>query len=400
MSYFISFIIISSFELIYLFLKVFLKDLESIKLVALKSIFDSLCEHGINIFEEKSKENDIKDDKKSENEGTNEVETERSAFIENDEDFITSLKNFFETQLDSESDEIKYIAAKGIAKLLILCKMYSSQLLSKLIIIWYNPQEKQILLQFIGDFLRVYAFAESQGVIVGQSALEEAFFITLETVFNDSIKHINTDNLIKFFLNLIVEESHAKLIIQLANKIIGCDSSQRKLAEEFFLPALSQLNFIGMESKEMKTFEEVMKQIEEKFENSKIAAKKIALIKDKIANRNQQLLADMAFADDFAPIDDVDDEVEQKQELNSVKDKCVNKRQNSSLIIDSNEVKKQKTQISSESSIPVDDNSITKTIDSEAINVNNESDPTLSQISPQVKNDISDKSEDIFMEID
>jgi hypothetical protein len=400
MSYFISFIIISSFELIYLFLKVFLKDLESIKLVALKSIFDSLCEHGINIFEEKSKENDIKDDKKSENEGTNEVETERSAFIENDEDFITSLKNFFETQLDSESDEIKYIAAKGIAKLLILCKMYSSQLLSKLIIIWYNPQEKQILLQFIGDFLRVYAFAESQGVIVGQSALEEAFFITLETVFNDSIKHINTDNLIKFFLNLIVEESHAKLIIQLANKIIGCDSSQRKLAEEFFLPALSQLNFIGIESKEMKTFEEVMKQIEEKFENSKIAAKKIALIKDKIANRNQQLLADMAFADDFAPIDDVDDEVEQKQELNSVKDKCVNKRQNSSLIIDSNEVKKQKTQISSESEISVGDNSITKTIDSEAINVNNESDPTLSQINPQVKNDISDKSEDIFMEID
>ncbi len=381
-------------------MKVFLKDLESIKLVALKSIFDSLCEHGINIFEEKSKENDIRDDKKSGNESTNEAETERSAFIENDEDFITSLKNFFETQLDSESNEIKYIAAKGIAKLLILCKMYSSQLLSKLIIIWYNPQEKQILLQFIGDFLRVYAFAESQGVIVGQSALEEAFFITLETVFKDSIKHINTDNLIKFFLNLIVEESHAKLIIQLANKIIGCDSSERKLAEEFFLPALSQLNFIGMESKEMKTFEEVMKQIEEKFENSKIAAKKIALIKDKIANRNQQLLADMAFADDFAPIDDINDEVEQKEEFNSVKDKCINKRQNSSLISDSNEVKKQKTQISSESEISVGDNSITKTIDSEAINVNNESDPKLSLIIPQVKNDISNESEDIFMEID
>jgi hypothetical protein len=377
-----------------------LKDLESIKLVALKSIFDSLCEHGINIFEEKSKENDIRDDKKSGNESTNEAETERSAFIENDEDFITSLKNFFETQLDSESNEIKYIAAKGIAKLLILCKMYSSQLLSKLIIIWYNPQEKQILLQFIGDFLRVYAFAESQGVIVGQSALEEAFFITLETVFKDSIKHINTDNLIKFFLNLIVEESHAKLIIQLANKIIGCDSSERKLAEEFFLPALSQLNFIGMESKEMKTFEEVMKQIEEKFENSKIAAKKIALIKDKIANRNQQLLADMAFADDFAPIDDINDEVEQKEEFNSVKDKCINKRQNSSLISDSNEVKKQKTQISSESEISVGDNSITKTIDSEAINVNNESDPKLSLIIPQVRNDISNESEDIFMEID
>lgn len=381
-------------------MKVFLKDLESIKLVALKSIFDSLCEHGINIFEEKSKENDIRDDKKSGNESTNEAETERSAFIENDEDFITSLKNFFETQLDSESNEIKYIAAKGIAKLLILCKMYSSQLLSKLIIIWYNPQEKQILLQFIGDFLRVYAFAESQGVIVGQSALEEAFFITLETVFKDSIKHINTDNLIKFFLNLIVEESHAKLIIQLANKIIGCDSSERKLAEEFFLPALSQLNFIGMESKEMKTFEEVMKQIEEKFENSKIAAKKIALIKDKIANRNQQLLADMAFADDFAPIDDINDEVEQKEEFNSVKDKCINKRQNSSLISDSNEVKKQKTQISSESEISVGDNSITKTIDSEAINVNNESDPKLSLIIPQVRNDISNESEDIFMEID
>ncbi|CAG2175398.1 unnamed protein product, partial [Oppiella nova] len=134
---------------------IFLKDIEPIKIIALQSIFDSLCEHGITLFDDKVDKNGDKSEDNS--------QVRQLAFDDSDEDFITSLKQFFETQLDSQVAEIRETAVQGVAKLLMHSRLYSPELLSKLVVIWFTPDENQTIVQFIGDFLRLYALAESQG---------------------------------------------------------------------------------------------------------------------------------------------------------------------------------------------------------------------------------------------
>ena len=270
-------------------------------MIALQCILDSLCEHGINIFGDKHSAKDCG--------GRDGPVVNQMAFDDNDEDFIMSLKQFFYTQLDSENKEIRQTAAQGVSKLLIHCRMYSPELLSKLIIIWFTPNEDQAIIQFIGEFLRLYSLAESQGVIVGQSALEEAFVITLQTIYEENLR-INSDNLIKFFLKLIADESHVKLADDLVKRLIESEPNKTKLIEDYLLSAISQLNLIEMESKDLDRFEENIKSVEHKLENSKSkkVKQKLSTIKKNIELRRQHLSADSAFADDFRSVDENNDE--------------------------------------------------------------------------------------------
>jgi hypothetical protein len=268
----------------------------------LQSIFDSLCEHGITLFDDKVDKNGDKSEDNS--------QVRQLAFDDSDEDFITSLKQFFETQLDSRVAEIRETAVQGVAKLLMHSRLYSPELLSKLVVIWFTPDENQTIVQFIGDFLRLYALAESQGVIVGQSALQESFLLTLQTLYEQRLKTINCENLIKFFVNLIDDESHTQLAHDLVNKIMDCDQSMAKLAEDYLLMAVNHLNLMAMSAREMKAFDENIQKIAAKFENSKskTVKKRLAAIAKKIESRSQQLSADSAFEQDFEPIDDVNED--------------------------------------------------------------------------------------------
>ncbi|XP_054156320.1 condensin complex subunit 3-like [Oppia nitens] len=289
---------------LHLLIEIFLKDVVVIKMIALQSIFDSLCEHGINIFDDKKDKNG---DKTEDNSYIRQL-----AFDDSDEDFITSLKQFFYTQLESDLFEIKQTAVQGVSKLLIHCRMYSPELLAKLILIWFTPDENQILVQFIGDFLRLYALAESQGVIVGQSAIEESFMITVQTLYDQRMKNINYENLIKFFLNLINDESHPKLATDLTKRMIDCEPQDIKFAEDYLLPAVVHLNLIPMNAKELNHFEYNMKIIVNKFESSKskIVKKKLSTIMNRIGDRKELMTANEAFERDFEAIDDNDNDDE------------------------------------------------------------------------------------------
>ncbi|CAG2100346.1 unnamed protein product [Medioppia subpectinata] len=327
-------------------LYIFLKDIEEIKIISLQSIFDSLCEHGITIFDDKVDKNGLTSEDNSkarqlafDSDGDEDFITSLKQFFESqlesisednskarqlafdsdgDEDFITSLKQFFESQLESNVWQIRETTVQGVAKLLIHSRLYSPELLSKMIVIWFTPEEKQEIVQFIGDFLRQYALAESLGVIVGQSALQDSFLPTLEILYEQRSetpppKRINAENLIKFFLNLIDDNSHQELAKDLAKRIVDCDQTQTKFAEDYLLLAVTHLNLVSMSNKDLKAFGENMEKIALKFETSKSKAvkKRLVSIVKKIENRGQQLSADTAFEQDFEPIDDIDDTLDQ-----------------------------------------------------------------------------------------
>lgn len=60
-----------------------------------------------------------------------------------------------------QSNDIRNIAAEGLAKLLLSGRVLSAKLLSRLILLWYNPttEEDGNLRHCIGVFLPVFAFA-------------------------------------------------------------------------------------------------------------------------------------------------------------------------------------------------------------------------------------------------
>lgn len=284
-------------QYLHMMIEIFSKDVESVKLMALQSLFDCLCEHGLNIFGAKDSE-----------------ESQPSLGLSADDqkkDFVKQFNDFFDLQLESNSDEIKQITIQGICKLLLHSKMYSPELLSKLAIIWFTPNQNEAIVQLIGEFLRLYSLAESQGVIIGQSALEEAFLITLQTISDNNLK-LDSDRLIRIFLNFIKEDNHISLADKLCKSLLDLEPiDSNKLAEDYLLSAISQLNLVEMENKELKRFDNNVKQIEQRFEKStsksKKVEKKLTLIKNNINIRGQQLEADSAFANDFRSEDEIED---------------------------------------------------------------------------------------------
>ena len=282
-------------QYLHLMIEIFSKDVGSVKLIALESLFDCLCEHGLNIF------GNSKDTDKEPSLGLSADEQKK--------DFVKQFNDFFDEHLQSDSNEIRQITIQGICKLLLHSKMYSPELLSKLAIIWFTPDENEPIVQLIGEFLRLYSLAESQGVIIGQSALEEAFLITLQTIADNNLK-LDSDRLIRIFMNFIKEDNHIKLGEQLCKTLLDMEViHNNKLAEDYLLSAISQLNLVEFENRDLKRFENSVKQIEDKFANSKSkkVEKKLTLIKNNVKIRGQQLEADSAFAKDFRSDDEKDE---------------------------------------------------------------------------------------------
>jgi condensin complex subunit 3 len=60
-----------------------------------------------------------------------------------------------------QSNDLRNVAAEGLAKLLLSGRVLSAKLLSRLILLWYNPttEEDGSLRHCIGVFLPVFAFA-------------------------------------------------------------------------------------------------------------------------------------------------------------------------------------------------------------------------------------------------
>ncbi|NWR67032.1 CND3 protein, partial [Bucorvus abyssinicus] len=163
-----------------LLLQVLQIDNVKVKLSALKAIFDQLILFGIEPFKARRGNDSQSEDAHI---GTENCEEESKA-IEEEEDSATvhSLLQLLSGFLDSEFSELRTEAAEGIAKLMFSGRLISAKLLSRLILLWYNPvtEEDTRLRHCLGVFFPLFAYANRSN----QECFEEAYLPTLQTLLN------------------------------------------------------------------------------------------------------------------------------------------------------------------------------------------------------------------------
>ncbi|KFQ71347.1 Condensin complex subunit 3, partial [Phaethon lepturus] len=163
-----------------LLLQVLQIDNMKVKLSALKAIFDQLMLFGIEPFKARRGNDSQSDNAHVGTENSEEV----SKTIEDEEEAATvhSLLQLLSSFLDSEFSELRTEAAEGIAKLMFSGRLISAKLLSRLVLLWYNPvtEEDTRLRHCLGVFFPLFAYANRSN----QECFEEAYLPTLQTLLN------------------------------------------------------------------------------------------------------------------------------------------------------------------------------------------------------------------------
>ncbi|XP_043428816.1 condensin complex subunit 3 isoform X2 [Prionailurus bengalensis] len=158
-----------------LLLQVLQIDDVTIKISALKAIFDQLMTFGIEPFKTKKIKAFQSEHAEINTDGDQEVKEaeEETATAKN---VLKLLSDF----LDSEVSELRTGAAEGLAKLMFSGLLVSSRILSRLILLWYNPvtEEDVRLRHCLGVFFPMFAYASR----TNQECFEEAFLPTLQTL--------------------------------------------------------------------------------------------------------------------------------------------------------------------------------------------------------------------------
>jgi len=206
-------------------------------------------------------------------------------------ELIDSITNLLMDQLiSSEYDSIKKIAAEGIGKLMILGVIFSQQLLSKLIIIWYLPDIPRFITQFLGVFIPIYVGSETYYLqkedgmtVTGQTCLLECIIETITTIYeikfnskeslNESrlnrffpfledssqLASIDIKNMMSFMLELLSKENHGLFLSRLCHKMLDilslCEEDYLKMEDllmDYLIKAALRLEFDNIESTQSK----------------------------------------------------------------------------------------------------------------------------------------------------
>ncbi|XP_006160689.1 condensin complex subunit 3 [Tupaia chinensis] len=157
-----------------LLLQVLQIDDITIKISALKAIFDQLMMFGTEPFKTKKLQAFQCEGSEIDSEDERELEeVEEAATAKN---ILKLLSDF----LDSEVSELRTSVAEGLAKLMFSGLLVSSRLLSRLVLLWYNPvtEEDVHLRHCLGVFFPMFAYASR----ANQECFEEAFLPTLRTL--------------------------------------------------------------------------------------------------------------------------------------------------------------------------------------------------------------------------
>ncbi|NWH56644.1 CND3 protein, partial [Geococcyx californianus] len=162
-----------------LLLQVLQIDNIKVKLSALQAVFDHLMLFGIEPFKT-GRGNDSQSDVahiRTEN-----YEEQSETMEEEDTATVHRLLELLSGFLDSEFSELRTVAAEGIAKLMFSGRLISAKLLSRLVLMWYNPvtEEDTRLRHCLGVFFPLFAYANRSN----QESFEEAYLPTLETLLN------------------------------------------------------------------------------------------------------------------------------------------------------------------------------------------------------------------------
>ncbi|XP_053712773.1 condensin complex subunit 3-like [Synchiropus splendidus] len=120
------------------------------------------------------------------------------------EDTAQSIVMMLSEFLDDEASDLRTETAEALAKLMYTGRMSSAKMLSRLVLLWYNPvTEDDIRLRHcLGVFFQLYA-RESR---VHQEVVEESFLPTLRTLMNapatSPLAEVDVNNVVELFVEL------------------------------------------------------------------------------------------------------------------------------------------------------------------------------------------------------
>ncbi|XP_007449887.1 PREDICTED: condensin complex subunit 3 [Lipotes vexillifer] len=244
-----------------LLLQVLQIDDVTIKISALKAIFDQLMAFGFQPFKTKK----IKAIQ-SEGAEVNTNEEQESKESEEEADTAKNVLKLLSDFLDSEVSELRTGAAEGLAKLMFSGLLVSSRILSRLVLLWYNPvtEEDVRLRHCLGVFFPMFAYASR----TNQECFEEAFLPTLQILANapasSPLAEIDITNVAELLVDLTRPSGlnpqaknsqdyqaltvHDNLAIKICNEILTCPYSPEI---RVYTKALSSLELTSSLAKDL-----------------------------------------------------------------------------------------------------------------------------------------------------
>ncbi|XP_046383264.1 condensin complex subunit 3 [Ischnura elegans] len=194
------------------------EDLE-LGVSALKAIFDILCLFGIESFDvadmpegfddkptEKERRSRIMDDV-IDSVSTDDLESDSSGIAaSHKEKKNVNLMTILTSLLDHKHSKMRSVAVEGLCKLLFLSKIFSPELLSRLVLMWYTPtsgaDDENYFHQLMGTFFPSYAM-HCEGA---QESLASASLIALRTLMDapdtSPLATVDLLSVSSFFLDL------------------------------------------------------------------------------------------------------------------------------------------------------------------------------------------------------
>merc|ERR1719225_2270803 len=182
--------------------------------------------------------------------------------------------------LDEPDMELRTEVAEGLCKLLMIGSISSPKLLSRLLLIWYNPMTEadSKLRHILGTFFPLYCSMNKQN----QTAMEEAFVPTMKILFDapvtSPLAEIDIEDVGMFFVHLTREDMlqsydpekksvflessttsiHDSMAMAVCNEILSTPNSYqtKSLIKVLTNLALTHNNFVHL--KELKVLSELM----------------------------------------------------------------------------------------------------------------------------------------------
>ncbi|MFT7807528.1 condensin complex subunit 3-like [Arapaima gigas] len=180
-------------------------DEPKIRISALRAVIDQLLLNGLEVVKEKPPPAPAHDLDPNISEDRLETKTiDNSKETEDEQDTIQSVLLMLSEFLDSEISELRTETAEGLAKLMYSGRLSSIKVLSRLILLWYNPvtEDDVRLRHCLGVFFQLYA-RESRA---HQECFEESFLPTLCTLLNapatSPLAEVDISNVAELFVEL------------------------------------------------------------------------------------------------------------------------------------------------------------------------------------------------------
>ncbi|XP_077575069.1 condensin complex subunit 3 [Stigmatopora nigra] len=187
-------------------------DEVKIRISALRAVIDLLLLFGFQLVSETTSGQKTQLPGSPNREDEEDTATQMAEGEMKGEDTAKSILVMLSELLDNEVSELRTETAEGLAKLMYMGRMSSAKILSRLILLWYNPiTEDDIRLRHcLGVFFQLYA-RESRA---HQEVIEECFLPTVRTLMNapptSPLAEVDVNNVVELF----VELTHPSVLIK------------------------------------------------------------------------------------------------------------------------------------------------------------------------------------------